>query len=192
MVQEREHEQDTVLIARARSDPEAFGELYRRYVRGIYNYAFYRTGSGADAEDLTARTFQRALAGLPQYEERGLPFSAWLYRIAHNLVANWHRDRTRRKAVPLEDEALGPWAVEGPEVAAEEAEEERRLMAALRQLSEERQQLVILKFVQQLSNADIGKIMGRSESAIKSLYHRTLLGLRDELSAQEKGARHGR
>ena len=82
---------DQTLVARAKSDPQAFGELYERYVGKIYNYIYYRVSDSTEAEDLTARTFYQALAKLDSYEERGLPFSAWLYRIAHNLVANWRR-----------------------------------------------------------------------------------------------------
>ena len=79
---------DSALIARAKEDPEAFGLLYERYVGNIYNYIYYRTGNHHDAEDLTARTFFRALKHVSRYVDRGAPFSAWLYRIAHNLVAN--------------------------------------------------------------------------------------------------------
>ena len=91
---------DAELVARAKADAEAFGALYERYVKKIYNYVYYRTGDPHEAEDLTARVFQRAMVSLDRYTSRGLPFSAWLYRIAHNLVANWHRDRGRRKIVP--------------------------------------------------------------------------------------------
>ncbi|MER3406325.1 MAG: hypothetical protein C4289_15145, partial [Chloroflexota bacterium] len=75
-------EDDAVLVRRAQADPQAFGDLYRRYVRRVYTYLYYRTGRVEDAEDLTAQTFARALAHLPRYDERRLPFSAWLLRIA--------------------------------------------------------------------------------------------------------------
>ncbi len=91
---------ESALVELAKDDEDAFGELYGRYVKRIYNYVYYRTGNHHEAEDLTARVFQRALQHIPTYEDRGVPFSAWLYRIAHNLVVNWHRDRKRRKAGP--------------------------------------------------------------------------------------------
>jgi RNA polymerase sigma-70 factor (ECF subfamily) len=97
---------DAELVARAKLDAEAFGTLYERYVGKIYSYLYYRTGNTHDAEDLTARVFQRALVNLNRYTSRGLPFSAWLYRIAHNLVANWHRDQGRRQHLPLHEAAL--------------------------------------------------------------------------------------
>ena len=185
---------DAALVARAKLDKEAFGELYERYVGRIYNYLYYRTGNIHDAEDLTARVFHRALNGLDRYTSRGLPFSAWLYRIAHNLVANWHRDQGRRRHLPLHELAaqdLHGLSAEAPEAAAETHEEQARLLAAIRRLPEDRQELLRLKFVEQLSNVEIGAVLDRSEGAIKSLYHRTLLALREELSDPPNGTAHG-
>ena len=170
-----------VLECASKGDNEAFGELYDRYVDRIYNYIYYRTGNTHDAEDLTARVFYRAMKHIGNYQDRGLPLSAWLYRIAHNLVANWHRDNSRRKEIPLDDgfnvfQHKGPH----PEASLEKNEEQHELLSLLRELPAERQQLIILKFVEHLPNAEIGRIMGRTEGAIKSLYHRTLISLRDE------------
>jgi RNA polymerase sigma-70 factor, ECF subfamily len=173
---------DEMALSRAaQGDQEAFGVLYERYVRRIYNYIYYRTGDTFDAEDLTERVFLRAMRHIGNYKDRGLPFSAWLYRIAHNLVANWHRDNSRRKEIPLNEGLLGSHPGELPENELLHIEERERLMRVIRGLPAERQQLLILKFVEHLSNAEIGQIMGRTEGAIKSLYHRTLLSLRDEL-----------
>jgi RNA polymerase sigma-70 factor, ECF subfamily len=177
---------DSDLVARARDDQAAFGELYERYVKQIYGYIYFRTGNHHDAEDLTARVFHRALVHIGTYVERGVPFQAWLYRIAHNLVANWHRDRNRRKVVPLDEFIAAGLRSEAPEDTTEFQDEKERLVEAIRRLPEERQQLLILKFVDRLSNQEIGEIMERSEGAIKSLYHRTLLALREELTASEQ------
>lgn len=174
-------ESDLELVKRTKKDPAAFGLLYERYVAKIYNYVYYRIGNHHDAEDLTSRVFYRALTHIKGYADRGVPFSAWLYRIAHNLVANWHRDHARRQNLALEDVTLVGDALEMPEWVTETNEERRWLLAAIRHLPEERQELLILKFVEQLSNAEVGHIMGRTEGAIKSLYHRTLLSLRDDL-----------
>ncbi len=176
---------DSALVVQARDDSGAFGELYERYVKKIYSYIYYRTGNAHDAEDLTARVFHRALVHIETYTERGIPFSAWLYRIAHNLVANWHRDRTRRKVIPLDEFVAAGLRTEAPDVMAESQEEYERLIEAVHRLPEERQQLLLLKFVDKLSNAEVGAIMDRSEGAIKSLYHRTLLALRDDLTARQ-------
>ncbi len=172
---------DMELVRRTASDPEAFGELYERHVLRIYNYIYYRTGNHHDAEDLTARVFQRAMSHVINFEDQGVPFSAWLYRIAHNLVANWHRDRSRRPVVPLEFHLANIRESEHPESEAIAEEEQRMMLAAVSQLPPDRQQLLILKFVERLSNAQIGEIMGRTEGAIKSLYHRTLNTLREEI-----------
>jgi len=172
---------EKALIERAKEDKEAFGQLYEIYVDRIYNYVYYRTGNAADAEDLTAKIFVRAMKHIPRYQDKGVPFSAWLYRIAHNLVANWHRDHSRRQIIALDD--ITHWHVgdESPEFATQLMEDKALLLAAIRRLPSDRQELLILKFVERLSNAEIGDIMGRSEGAIKSLYHRTLLSLREDL-----------
>lgn len=178
-------ESEERLIERAKHDGDAFGALYERYVDRIYNYIFYRTGDVHEAEDLTARVFYRALAHIEGYRHRGAPFAAWLYRIAHNLVANWHRDRSRRRDLRLDDIVMLAEKGDGPERLAEQGEDARVLLDAVSQLPAERQQLLILKFVDGLSNAEIAQVMGRTEGAIKSLYHRTLIALRDELSKRE-------
>ena len=177
-------ESDASLIVRAKQDPAAFGELYARYVGHIYNYICYRTGNDQDAEDLTARTFYRALNHFAGYEDRGAPFSAWLYRIAHNLVANWHRDQSRRTMISLDDLVLRAPKGRGPAACAEKSDEKDVLLAAVRRLAPERQRLIILKHVEGLTNAEIGEVMGRTEGAIKSLYHRTLVGLQDDLAGE--------
>lgn len=174
------HLDESALVDRARTDPEAFGMLYERYVKRIYNYVYFRTGSHEDAEDLTSHVFQRAVQRLSTYTDRGLPFVAWLYRIAHNVVANWYRDQGRRRTVPL-DSAPSRVRVEGPEHLVETNAERDQVLTALRKLTAERQQLLILKFIDQMSNAEIGQVLNRSESAIKSLYHRTLEELRADL-----------
>jgi RNA polymerase sigma-70 factor (ECF subfamily) len=176
--------EEDVLISASRGDREAFGVLYERYVERIFNYVYYRTGNLHDAEDLTARVFQRAMNHIHSYTDRGVPFSAWLYRIAHNLVANWHRDRSRRQEIPLSEVPVVPSKDDRPEASLVRSQEQDSLLRFIRQLPPERQTLLILKFVENLSNAEIGQIMGRSEGAVKSLYHRTLLSLRDQLGDQ--------
>lgn len=179
-----EAESEEVLVERAKRDPEAFGILYQKYVDRIYQYIYYRTGDPHEAEDLTARTFFRALGNIGRYTQRGVPFSAWLYRIAHNLVANWHRDRQHRQVVALEEIVLREHSGNPGESHLEQREREEALRRAIARLSAERQQLLILKFAEGLPNAQVGQIMGRSEGAIKSLYHRTLEALRRELKPQ--------
>lgn len=174
-------ESEEQLIERAKHDAEAFGVLYERYVDRIYSYILYRVGDAREAEDLTARVFFRALARIRDYHQRGVPLIAWLYRIAHNLVANWYRDTSRRRDIRLDEALLVAEKRAGPEHVAEQNDNARALQEVVRHLPAERQQVLILKYVEGLTNAQIAQVMGRSESAIKSLYHRTLLELRDQL-----------
>ncbi len=176
---------DEIVALATQGDRQAFGELYDRYVERIYNYVYYRTSDPADAEDLTERVFLRAIRHIENYEDRGYPISAWLYRIAHNLVANWYRDNSRREEVPLESVAFSlEFTGEHPEPSVLKGEECQGLMDVIHQLPADRQQLLILKFVERLTNAEIGEIMGRTEGAIKSLYHRTLVALRQEYDVE--------
>lgn len=173
--------EDEAVTRAAQGDTEAFTQLYQQYVTRIYNYIYYRTGNPHEAEDLTSRVFHRALHHISHYDNRGVPFSAWLYRIAHNLVANWHRDNSRRKEVPLEDYTQTPHRGQAPEASLVENQEMEEMLKVIRRQPPDRQQLLILKFVEGMSNAEVAVIMMRSEGAIKSLYHRTLIALRDEL-----------
>ncbi|HUX77692.1 MAG TPA: sigma-70 family RNA polymerase sigma factor [Anaerolineae bacterium] len=182
-----QEESDSGLIARAKKNPETFGLLYERYVGRIYNYIYYRTGNHQDAEDLTARTFYRALKHMSGYVDRGAPFSAYLYRIAHNVVANWHRDTSRRQIISLDELVMGTLKRDGPASLAEEREEQDLLLQVVHGLPPERQKLLILKFVEQMRNVEIAEVMGRTEGAIKSLYHRTLVALREELTQVQNG-----
>jgi len=175
---------EKALIEQAKTEKEAFGQLYERYMSQIYNYLYYRTGNSHDAEDLTEKVFFRALQNINRYEDKGVPFSAWLYRIARNLLSNWYRDEGKRRAISLDriEHRLGD---SGPEFVTELAQDREALLAAIRRLPADRQELLILKFVERMSNAEIGNVLGRTEGAIKSLYHRTLLALREEMKQPE-------
>jgi RNA polymerase sigma-70 factor (ECF subfamily) len=175
-------ESEEILVERAKEDLVAFGVLYKKYVRKIYSYVYCRIGNRHDAEDLTAKIFHKALANIDRYESRGLPFSAWLYRIAHNLVANWIRDHSRRKVISLDELAqTRPRSESAPEHQVEVNEEQEALLEAIKRLPPDRQQLLFLKLTEGMSNAEIGQVLGRSVGAIKSLYYRTLIDLREDL-----------
>lgn len=178
-------ESDDLLIRRAKYDADAFGELYERYVDRIYNYIFYRVGDVNEAEDLTARVFYQALGHIRSYKSRGAPFAAWLYRIAHNLIANWYRERSRHKNIRLDDIAGLPARGGTLQQYVEHDEETQFLLRAIRKLPARQQHLLILKFSEQLTNEEIGQLLGCSEGAVKALYHRTLVALRNELREME-------
>lgn len=178
---ESPHGDEAAFVAQARHDPAAFGVLYERYVERIFAYIYHRVGNVQETEDLTARTFYRALDKLDTYEDRGLPFSAWLFRIAHNLVANWHRDRGRRRFLSLDRLWLHSRDGDTPEAHVEKAETHEALWGAINRLPAERRDLLLYKFSSRLSNLEIGQMMDKSEGAIKSLYFRTLAALRKDL-----------
>lgn len=175
---------DEQLVRQAQADPEAFGVLYSKYLSLVYSYVYYRVSSIHDTEDLVARIFYQALAHLKDYRPKGLPFSAWLLRIAHNLVANWHRSQSRRRTFSLDDAFATADERVDVVAKAEAREEEQVLRATIAQLSPRRQQLILLKYVEGMSNAQIGTVMGCSEGAVKALLHRTLLDLREALLAK--------
>jgi RNA polymerase sigma-70 factor (ECF subfamily) len=176
---------DDDLAERAKSSSDAFGVLYDRHLRRIYNYVYYRIGQKAEAEDLTERVFMQALENLPRYQNRGAPFSAWLFRIAHNLVANWHRDTGRHPSAPLDDAGEREDQRADPFGDALSSEEQRELREAVGRLPADRQMLLQMKFVEERSNLEIAQHMGRTEGAVKALLHRTVVTLRSDLSAKE-------
>lgn len=182
---------EALLVEKARQDPAAFGVLYERYVDRIYGYIYHRVGNVQEAEDLTARTFYRALDNLHSYEDRGAPFAAWLFRIAHNLMANWHRDRSRRRFLSLDRLWAHRAEDDSPEDHVEQEENREALWSAINRLPEERRNLLLWKFGSQMSNLEIGELMNKSESAIKSLYFRTLAALRQDLEARGWGGASG-
>ncbi|MFW6113405.1 MAG: RNA polymerase sigma factor [Actinomycetota bacterium] len=185
---ERTHHEDGALVQRAKEDREAFDALYRKYLKKVYTYVYYRVGRVEDAEDITESVFLHALIHLNRYQDRGIPFSAWLLRIAHNLVANWHRSASRRSMVGLDAVELLSDGGPTPEESLEEEEDFRELRNELRSLPDERQQALILRYAEGLKHREIGDVMGKSAGAVKVLVHRSLISLHRSLS--EKGARH--
>lgn len=145
-----------------------------------------RVGNVPDAEDLTSKIFYNALANINRWHPRpDVPFESWLFRIAHNVVANWYRDNSRRRTESIND---SEWPVTirvkdpGPAEQVVNAEEVAELRQAVAQLPPDRQRLLLLKFSEDLSNASIGLKMGRTEGAVKALLHRTVTGLKEELT----------
>ena len=153
---------------------DAFSALYEAHADRVFRYLLSRTPSPADAEELTSRTFVNAFTNLGRFRGRG-SFEAWLMAIAHNLLANWYRDRGRRPPTAPLDEALGIASeLPGPESELELQELRGRIREATAELAPDRRQLIALKYVDGLTNAEIGRRMGRTEGAIKALHHRTL------------------
>ncbi len=160
-------------VLAAQGDRAAFGTLYRRYLDRVYGYAFYLLGDHHDAEDVTERTFLGALAAIASFRDEGASFRSWLFRIAHNQVANALRSRARRATATLEAEQHASEATD-PAAAVGAADEARELRRALEGLSVDRRQVIVLRFVDGLSAREIGVVLGRSEGAVRVLQHRAL------------------
>ena len=160
-------------VRAAQADHAAFATLYRRYLDPVYGYSFYLLGDHHDAEDATERTFLAALGAIDRYRDEGSTFRSWLFRIAHNQLANALRARSRQRAASL-DAVPEPAAPDDPAQLATLADDARRLRAAVASLSEDRRQVVILRFVDGLTAREIGDVLGRSEGAIRVLQHRAL------------------
>ena len=162
---------------------EWIARYYEEYVDRIYAYLLYRAGSPQDAEDLTQRVFSQALAAVEAHDPQAGTAGGWLFTIAHNLLANYHRTRARRPSARLEAAAT---AVDPalPLEGLEAQEDARAVRRAIARLSSERQHLILLKYTVGLSNAEIGRVLGKSEGAIKSMLRRTLGALRRELDRE--------
>lgn len=172
-----EHLNEATLVERARVEPEAFGELYQRYVDRIYSYVYYRVGSHEEAEDLTARTFFQALDNLAAYEDRGAPFSAWLYRIAHNLIIDEARYEQRRPAAELHEWLSLP-PDSHPDAVVGRRLESDRLRQAIQQLTSEQRDVIVLRFGEGMTAPQAARILGKTEEAVRALQRRALSNLR--------------
>ena len=172
-------EQD--LIARAvQGDADAFGDLYERYLARIYRYVFYRVNDVAEAEDLTEMVFLKAWEALEDYRLRDVPFGAWLYRIAHNVIVDRHR--THKETLSLEGQLVLHDAISSPEDRLDWRETIESVAHALSQLSPIHQQVLTLRFISGLSHAETALVLKRSEEAVRVLQHRALYALRELLA----------
>lgn len=163
---------------------DAISALYRQHVQAIYRYIYYRVGDEHTAEDLTAEVFVRAIEGLPNYELRGVPFVAWLYRIARARVADYFRREHRVETVALEEDLLS--GEDSPSATVEQSIYHTELRAVISKLTLNQQHVIILKFIEGLSNAEAAQILGKTEGAVKSLQHRALAALRRLMSQSDK------
>jgi len=179
---------DLADVRASQADLAAFGTLYRRYLDRVYGYAFYLLGDHHDAEDATERTFVAALAAIGAFRDEGASFRSWLFRIAHNQVANALRTRGRRSAASLEAVEEPSSRTADPAVAVTAADEARELRRALATLSEDRRQVIVLRFVDGLSAREIGVVLGRSEGAVRVLQHRALRELAAVLDHEGPGS----
>lgn len=184
------------VIARAqKGDSHAVAELYETYVEMVYRYIAYRVPTTADAEDLTAEVFIKMVEGLPRYRYQGIPFEAWMYRIAAARIVDFRRRMNRRAHTELPDTLQDENLL--PEEQVQERQEFETLRAALGRLSDEQQNILVLRFIERKSHQEVAELTGKSVSAVKSIQHRALIELTGLLGSEEKirhylrGGHHG-
>ena len=167
-----------------RGDKRAAGELYRRHVDMIYRYTYARVKNVAVAEDLTAQVLLKALEGLENYEYTGAPFRAWLYRIAHARTVDYWRRQQRRHEVLLSESmpAKGP----SPEDIVAARVEWRGAVELISQLTDDQRDVVILRFIEAMSLAEVAEVMDKTVGAVKALQHRALASIA-RLKKQQAG-----
>jgi len=178
----RKEADERLLVEAAQKDPARFAELYENNFERVYAYVVRRVGDRAETEDLTSEVFHHALSNLKRFEWRGIPFAAWLFRIAGNLIS----DRWQRKS--REDVADGPEQIEAAVAKGVEFEEvERRatLFRLVDTLPAEQRRVVVLRFVEQKSIKEVAREIRKTEGAVKQLQFRALSSLRARMEGAD-------
>jgi RNA polymerase sigma-70 factor (ECF subfamily) len=171
-------EDERELVERAKGDPSAFGELYDRYFLQIYRFVYSRVRDQATAEDVTSEVFMKALRGLGRYQDTGRPFSAWLYQIALNAIAD--KFRAARPADDIDDQHDLSDGTSLEEVAAQR-DELRRVWQLVERLPHHQRTAMVLKFQEDLKIEDIAATMGKTPGAVKLLIHRGVARVREQI-----------
>ena len=168
------------LVRRAqKQDQEAFEQIYEEYFDRIYRYITLKIGDAVEAEDLTQQVFLNTLRSISSFKWRGKPFSAWLYRIAHNQVVD-HLRKKKRTPVPLDETLVS--GSDNPQRAAERKLDIEQVLAAARYLTGAQREVISLRFTSDLSIAQVAEVMGKSQGAVKALQHSGIVALRKALS----------
>jgi RNA polymerase sigma-70 factor, ECF subfamily len=173
---------DRLLVDAAQNDPARFAELYENNFERVYAYVMRRVGDRAETEDLTAEVFHHALANLKNYEWRGIPFAAWLFRIAANLISD--RGQRRSREHPAEEPERIEWLEAGSR-GFEEVERKATLFRLVDRLPEEQRRVVVLRFVEQKSIKEVAGEIRKTEGAVKQLQFRALTTLRARMEGAD-------
>ncbi|HEX74457.1 MAG TPA: sigma-70 family RNA polymerase sigma factor [Dehalococcoidia bacterium] len=169
------------LVRRAQQrDQGAFAQLYEEYFDKIYRYVVLRIGNETEAEDVTQQVFLNTLQSISSFRWKGAPFSAWLFRIAHNQVVDYLRKKTRQATESLDESLI--ISKSDPQLVVEKKLDIEQLMLATKRLTKAQQEVIALRFVSELSTTQVAKAMGKSEGAVKALQHSAIVALRKVLS----------
>ena len=172
------------LVRRAQQrDHEAFTQLYEEYFDKIYRYVVLRIGNKVEAEDLTQQVFLNALRSISSFKWKGVPFSAWLFRIAHNQVVDYLRKRTKHVTEPI-DEVVAT-SKSDPQLEVERKLDIEQLLLAAQRLTGSQREVISLRFTSEFSTAEVARIIGKSQGAVKALQHSAIVSLRKVLTVAE-------
>ena len=175
-------EEKTLAEGLRKRDPDAWARLYEEYFARVYRYVAMRVRDQTEAEDLTEQVFVNALEAGTSFRWRGAPISAWLFRIARNQVIDYHRRLSSRRMVPLDDfvasSAVDRDPAVNPEFVAERNSEISRMLHAVGHLTQSQRDVIELRFAGGLSTAEVAKILGKSQGAVKVMQHSALAALR--------------
>ena len=173
-------DEDSLILRAQKKEAEAFALLYEKYFDKIYRYVFLRIRNQVEAEDLTQQVFLKVLQSISAYRIKGVPFSAWIYRIAHNLVVDFQRRQNKKSTVDIEGLPL-PHQGEDPQSLMEREVDMEQLKQAMQKLTPAQQEVLSLRFSGELSISQCAAIMDRSEGAVKALQHSAVQALRKVL-----------
>ena len=173
------------LVRRAQQrDQQAFAQLYEEHFDKIYRYVTLKIGNETEAEDMTQHVFLNALKSISSFKWRGISFSAWLFRIAHNLVVDYLRKKAKQVTVPLYESSV--IANDDPQLIAEQRLDIEQLVSATKHLTEAQREVISLRFAGGLSIAQAAKVMDRSQGAVKALQHSAIVALRKAVLVAEQ------
>ncbi len=173
---------DRPLIEAAQRDPARFAELYENNFERVYAYVIRRVGDRAETEDVTAEVFHHALANLKNYEWRGIPFAAWLFRIAANLISDRWQKRQHEQSI---DEPEQIESIQAGSAEFEEVERKATLFRLVDTLPGEQQRVIVLRFVEQKSIKEVAQAIRKTEGAVKQLQFRALTALRARMEGAD-------
>ena len=171
------------LVRRAQQhDQDAFAQLYEEYFDKIYRYIAFKIGNRTEAEDMTQQVFLNAIKSISSFRWRGIPFSAWLFRIAHNQVVDYLRKKAKHATTSLDEVLVSNG--NNPQLVAEQNLDIERLLLATKQLTQAQREVISLRFASELSIAQVARVMAKSQGAIKALQHSAIVALRKTLSVE--------